>query len=1068
MKLPIGFRFLVATGVAIYFAGIGSTVSAQTIYGSLSGTVYDASGAVIPNAGVVIRSLETGLTRQTTSDETGFWRMPSLPRGEYSLEVTAKGFEKLVRAPLLVEPTVERKVDVTLTPGATTEVVTVQEAAPLIESTKSQISRGVDAPVILQLPGLNTLNGLALLAPGTAPNDQGRPGSGFVVNGARTRSNNFTIDGANNNDQSLMVPRQNLAPEVLGEFRIITNNFSAEFGRNAGSVVQQTTKSGTNELHGIVRWAWLGNGWDSLSTGEQRTFNALKAAGRSDKDALRGARGVLVRNQAVFSAGGPIQKDKIFFFTSYDFDRRRSSASPVANTISPEGYRLLDQYASQFAPGALDILKKYYPVANDPTPRGSQSVRMPDGSVLTIPIQQYNRAAQGALPYARDFHRGLFKVDNKLTKRDHLSVRYAVDDDFDPGSPNAIAVNQLGSAGRNQNATINHIHVASPALYSEARAVYARRSFHYTENYPPQLTISGSGLPVIGNQNFPQFRTDNLYEFANNWSWIRGRHSMRFGGSYMRYQLNSFFAPATRGVVTYPSFADYLFDRNAAFSQYAGTGLTPARTSEGAVFFGDDWRVSQSLTLNLGIRWEYTGAPFGYFSDAKPDLNNFAPRFGFALAPRISEGLLGKITGNGKLAIRGGYAISYDQVFQNILLNNSRNFPRGVTVTLDNISGRRLYDPKNFPTPPTPDDYVKQGRDPKLLPVRLFSPNKRIAQPYGQQFSLGVERQIFGNYALKVFYVGSRGLKLVREVEQNIGFTAAAVNANPSIYAGILPTLQAVRNAAGVITEYKRDPTRGSILVGDGYASSTYHSLQISAEKRFSKGFQYQLSYTWSAFINDSDDILGGQANRTLPSVPFNLRLDRGRSGYDQPHRFTGGYVYRFPGWRDGRGVVGRLVSGYSISGTMNIAQGSPYSILNGNNALGILPGQISTINLSQRASYDPEGPPMTGTNPTVPRPRFIANPTNSGIIGNLGANTERLGRIVNFDTALEKEIKTWAERKQAILLRWELFNMLNHRNFNVVPANTVSASTNLALFMNLGQTNVSGRTMLFMVRYIF
>ncbi len=1059
--------------LALALSGMGllsnsHSAFAQTIYGSLSGTVYDATGAVIPKAAVVVRNLETGMTRETASDDTGFWRVPSLPRGNYALEVTAKGFEKIVRAPLLVEPTVERKVDVTMSPGATTEVVTVQEAAPLIESTKSQISRGVDAQAILQLPGLPTLNTLALLAPGSAPNDQGRPGSGFVINGARTRSNNFTIDGANNNDQSLQTPRQNLAPEVLGEFRIITNNFSAEFGRNAGSVVQQTTKSGTNELHGIVRWAWLGNGWDALSTGEQRTFNALKAAGRSDKDALRGARGVLVRNQAVFSAGGPIRKDHTFFFTSYDFDLRRSSASPVANTISPEGYRLLEQNASVFAPGALDILKKYYPVANDPTARGSQTVRMPDGSLLTIPIQQYNRAAQGALPYARNFHRGLMKIDQKVTSKDNLSVRYAIDDDFDPGSPNAIAVNQLGSAGRNQNATINHVHVVSPMLYSEARAVYARRSFHYTENYPPQLTITGSGLPVIGNQNFPQFRTDNLYEFTNNWSWIRGRHTIRFGGNYMRYQLNSFFAPASMGVVAYPSFTDFLFDRNASFSQYAGTGLTPARTSEFATFFGDDWRVKPSLTLNLGIRWEYTGAPFGYFSNAKPDLNNFSPRFGFAIAPRWKDGLAGKLAGNGKLAIRGGYAIAYDQVFQNILLNNSRNYPRGVTVTLDGISGQRLYDPKNFPSPPTPEDYVRRGGNPNLLPYRLFSPNKRISQPYGQQFSFGFERQIFSDYAFKMFYVGSRGLKLVREVEQNLGFTAAAVNANPSVYAGILPTLQPVRNAAGQITEYKRDPTRGSILVGDGYASSTYHSLQITAEKRYSKGFQYQINYTWSAFINDSDDILGGQANRTLPSTPFNLRLDRGRSGYDQPHRFVAAYTYRTPNFRDGRGWAGRLLNGYAIAGVTTVAKGTPYTILNGNNALGILPGQISTIHLSQRANYNPSGEPRTGTNPTVTNPRYIANPTNSGIIGNLGANTERLGRIVNFDASVEKEIKTWVEKRHSLVLRWEVFNWLNHRNFNLVPTNTVTASTNLALFMNLGQTNVSGRTMLFLVRYIF
>jgi outer membrane receptor protein involved in Fe transport len=1029
----------------------------------LAGTVRDASGAILPKANVVIRNLDTGLTRGTTADNTGFWRVPALQPARYAVEVTAPSFGKLVRAAILVEPTVERTVDVTLSPGAVTEVISVTAEAPLIEQTKAQLSHAVSWTDIMALP-TQDLTGLALLLPGSAPNAQGRSGSGFVINGGRTRSNNFMIDGANNNDQSLSMPRQTLSPEVLAEVRIITNNFSAEFGRNAASIVKQTTRSGTNELHGIVRWSWLGNGYNSLTTAQQRTFAAQKTLGLTDYDALRKSRGVEVRNQAVFSAGGPIRKDSTFFFSSYDFDLRRSTASPVAVTISPAGYQTLEQNKSLFASGTVDFLRSIYPVANDPTSRGALSVAVP-GQTLTIPLQQFNRAAQGALPYARNNHRGLMKLDSRLTGRDNLSVRYAVDDDLDPGTPNALAVNQLGTAGRNQNGTINHVRVASPSLISEARAVYGRRATRFTENFPPQFSISGSGLPTIGNQIYPQFRTDNLYEFTNNWSWIRSRHSLRFGANFLRYQLNSFLAPAFMGVISYPSFADFLYDRDAQFSQYAGTGLTPARTSEFGAFVGDDWRVASSLTLNLGIRYEYVGAPFGYFSNAKPDINNFAPRFGFAWSPRKSDGWLGAITGHGKLAIRGGYAISYDQIFQNILLNNARNYPRGVSVALQNLTGQRTWDAASRPPTLKPEDF--EG-DPKLLPVRLFSPNKRIAQPYGQQFSFGIERQFYTSYALRVFYVGTHGVKLVREVEQNIGFTAKAVNANPSVYAGILLELQPVTNAAGAITQYQRDPTRGSILVGDGYAQSIYHSLQVTFAKPYRKSFGYTVNYTWSAFINDSDDILGGQANRTLPSTPFNLKLDRGRSGYDVPHRLVANYIYEFPLFRDRAGILGHLIADWSISGVTTLANGTPYSILNGNNALGILPGQISTTEFSQRANYNPSGEPGTGTSPTVTNPRFIANPTDSGIIGNLGANTERLGNVVSLDTAIVKKIKTWVERGHYIELRWEIFNALNHRNFDQVPANTVSNSTNLTLFHNLGQTSVSGRTFLWTVRYIF
>ena len=330
---------------------------AQTIYGSLTGTVFDASGAVVPNAAVVGRSIEQGTTRETKTEGNGFWRVPSLTAGRYQIEVTAAGFEKLIRGPIEVAPSVERAVDVTLNPGSTSEVITITEETPLIEATRAQISKGVDAQRILELPGLNTLNGLALLMPGTAPNAQGRPGSGFVVNGGRARPNKIIIVRAENNDQSLSIPRLTLAPEYMGEFRIITNNFSAEYGRNAGSVVMQTTRGGSNDFHGIARWTWLGNGLNALTTAQERTFNARKSAGLSDYLATRASRGVIVRNQWVLSGGGPVIKNRTFFFGGYDLDRRRSTAVPITTTISQQGFDVLTQNQSFFAPGGGGVFE---------------------------------------------------------------------------------------------------------------------------------------------------------------------------------------------------------------------------------------------------------------------------------------------------------------------------------------------------------------------------------------------------------------------------------------------------------------------------------------------------------------------------------------------------------------------------------------------------------------------------------------------------------------------------------------------------------------------------------------
>jgi hypothetical protein len=1047
--------------LVVLFLSLGTLAYSQTIYGTLNGTVTDASGAVIPNAKVVVKNLETGAIRELTTNETGFWRAPSLPAGQYSVTVQVPNFETIQRGPLTVEAQVERTIDVSMRPGSTTEVVSVVSEAPLIEVSQAQVTKTVDSRRALELPGLNSRDGLALLQPGVAPNNNGRPGSGFVVNGGRTRSNNFTIDGANNNDQSLMIARQNLPPEALGQFAIITNQFSAEFGRNAGAQVSQFTKSGTNEFHGIARWQWAGNGLDSLTTGQQRTFNSFKAQGLSDYAALRRSRGVTVQNDVSGGIGGPIVRDRVFFFANYDNSLFRTSAVPTPSVgISPAGFDILRANQGSFAPGVVQFLQNLYPPANDPTPRGSANVAMPDGRVLTIPFTQINPGAFGAIPYGTNFHRGLLKGDVRMTDKDQLSVRWLVDDSNDPGAPTAIPINQVGAIARQNNLTGNYVRTWSPTVVTEARYTYADIDRTFPENQGTQFVTSG--LTTVGNQNFPQFRNDYLNEVTGIVRQTLSRHSLRYGGNYLYYNLNSFFAPNSRGSVTYNSLAELLFDRNATFSRYAGTGTVNAPTHEMGVYFQDDWRVTSNLTLNLGIRYEYTSAPLGYFSNAKADINNWAPRFGFAWAPKGDSWL----TGNGRLSIRGGYGIAYDQVFQNILLNNARNFPRGVTIVEANQTGRRLYegvlDPSKQPPAPTPQQFTG---NPDLLPVRLFSPNQRIEQPYSQQFSLGVERQLGSNYAFRVFYIGTKGTKLVREVESNLGFFRAAVDANPSVYAGIIGSL--LPTTVSGQAAFRRDPTKGSILIGDGMASSIYHSLQTTLEKRFASGLAFELNYTWSAFINDSDDILGGQANGTLPSTPFAFRLDRGRSGFDQPHRFVGNFLYDFPTFFDRRGIMGRVLDGFQLNGVVTMNQGTPYSILNANNALGILPGQIGTVEGSQRASINLAGDPFLGTNAAVPNPFWIANAVNSGVIGNSGRNVVRVGDTYNFNAALAKSVRLWSE-STSLQFRWEVFNVFNHRNFTVIPTNQVSNATNNALFRNLGQTNVAGRTMNFLIRLYF
>ena len=1022
--------------------------NAQTINGSISGAVTDQNGSAISGASIKVTKVGTGATREATTNSEGLYRIVGLPVGVYAVRVEQSGFQPQVNERVDVSVAIDATANFTLNTAAVQEVVVVTETAALLETTQSQVVKTVDNRTILELPGRNTLNGLALLNPGVLPTNNGRPGSGFAVNGNRTRSNNFTIDGANNNDESLSIPRQSLPPEAIGEFQLITNTFAAEFGRNAGSYVNVITRSGTNQYHGIAHYTWQGNGWDALTTNQQRTYSAQRAAGAPDKRALRAARSVIVDNVYGGTVGGPVKKDHTFFFTSLDFNDVRQTVSSVQrDAITQQGVDALRAASSQFAPGALDFLLKTFPVSNDPTDRGRVTFVNPaTGSNIVVPINRFNRTLNGGIAYGTDSWRYLAKVDTKINSNDQLSFRYIIDDSKDPGSPASIPGQEIGQITRNQSFTINDVYTITSNLINESRITYSRRNINFPENLPTTFTIRDTPAFSIGNGNFPQFRIDNAYELTDNLSYISGRHTWKFGVNALRYDLNSFFAPDLRGTVSYASLPDFLFDRNARISQFSGNGLVPARTYETGVFAQDDWRVNQDLTLNLGLRYEYVTTPFGFFSNAESDLNNFGPSIGGAWNPKGFK--------DGRFVLRGGYRISYDQVFQNVLLNVSRNFPRAVQLVSDGVTGTQPYNV--FPQAPQPQEFVNRGGNPNLLPLRLYSPNKRITQPRSQQFTLGVQYQLANDYVVKIDYISTNGSNLIREVEANVGFRPPIGNGQ------------------------RQDPTKGSILIGDGIADSIYHAGQVTLEKRFGEtrfgAFQFNVNYTYSSFISESDDILGGQTNRTLPADPRNPKLDRARSGFDQPHRFVGSYTYGIPKLQAGSGlvksIVDRAINGWELSGVTTFADGTPFSVLNANNALGILPGQISTVELSQRVTLNPNGvfPQFSGfTNGILDNPNalFISNPANSGILGTLGANTQRTGGTNNTNLALVKNIKTVSE-SQSLQIRWEVFNVFNHRNFTAIPANTVSSSTNAALFLNPGQTNVTGRSMLFTARYFF
>jgi len=1080
--------------VLCFVLGAWQYALAQSINGSIKGSVVDEQGGAIAGASVTVTSKETGSQRNAVTNEEGRYNFTGLPVGTYSIKIEKSGFASTSKDNIQVNVAESAEINFDLATGTVEAQVEVTAAGELLDTTQSQVSKVVDQRNILELPGRNTLNGLALLQPGVLPNQNGRPGSGFAVNGNRTRSNNFTIDGANNNDQSLSIPRQNLPPEAIKQFQIITNTFAAEYGRNAGSYVNQITQSGKNEVFGTIFYNWGGNEFDALTTNQQRSVNALVATGVSREDAVRRSRNIQVDQTYGLVVGGPIQKNRTFFFTSIDFNDFRSTISRSARPALTQASRdLLFANRASFAPGTVDFLLSAFPASNDPTlasttlAASTVNVTVPGvGTVLPLVFQTYNRGATGGIPYKTNFKRWLGKIDTSLFKnRDNLSIRYLVDNFNDPGSPASLPGLEIGNVIRNDSFTVNDVFTINQNIVNEFRFTYSRRRAGFPENLSAfasgnQLAIGGAfGAFSGGNANFPQSRTDNIYEFTDNLSWVTGNHNFKFGYNLLRYDLNSFFAPNSRGVVQYANLASFLGsttvgDTANLVQKANGNFNTQAVTYENGVFAQDDWRVNNDLTLNLGLRYEYVSTPLGFFSNAKSDTNNFGPSVGVAYNP--------KNLFDGRMVLRAGFRISYDQVFQNVLLNVSRNYPRVVNNSLGNCVGCRAFlGYANIPTTATTTGNtfgltVAQflNRDPSNVPAsvvpfideRLFSANERINQPESYQGTVSLQYQLADDYVVKAEYITTQGRFLVREYEQNFGFATAVGG-----------------------TGTRANPNRGSILVGQGQANSSYHAGQFTIEKRPSKvsllgmnlgDMSFNANYTYSAFISESDDILGGQANRTIPADPRNGKLDRARSGFDQPHRAVISAIYVSPRVFQDNNFLDRALSEWQLSTVTTLATGTPFSVLNNNNALGILSSQISTVQFSQRVGVNPNGVPGTITDtsatgvPLDPNAYYIVYRGNTGILGSLGANTERTKPTYNTNLGIVKNIRTFGET-QRLQLRLEVFNLFNRRNFSVIPTNTlVTPNTGQTIqaanpnFLNFGLTNVAGRQITFGARYNF
>ena len=1025
---------------------------AQLTRGSMTGTVTDQSGAVVPGVTVKATNTSTNVARETVTNDSGIFRLPGLEPGMFLVEFTKNGFETTKVGNIEIKTTQEVTLNPQLKVGSAAATVEVVEGVAGVELAKSSatIERTFSGNLIAQVPltsGTRDVNTLALLAP-TATR---APGStGISANGQRARNNNFMLDGVDNNDPSVTIANLRIIPEAVSEFQVQTSPYSAEFGRSSGGQLSATTRSGTNQFHGEVFDYFAANWLEPVSLINKR-------AGITQNPRFN-------RNQAGATLGGPVIKNKTFFFALIEANRFRQAAdarnSTNATIPTQAGFAALrsvplgpDQTTEsrQSMLSAMNFLNGIYSLNPGFTNQRNVTV-----NGVAIPVGTIN------LPLANpsNFWYAVGRVDHSLSSKDQLNYRYVIDDRNQPDVISNLQFGNLFSGSqviRRQNHQASWTRLQTARLVNEFRFAYVKGLLDFPENDPTSATTTITGLFTIGGlSNFPQGRKQDQFQWQDTMTYTVGRHSLKFGGniSYIKLFNNSAFN--SKGVWNFDNLQDFLNNRAANFQIALDVATFDARQWNQAYFIQDDFKVNKNLTLNMGFRYETFNMPFGAFGATDPairatgvagpvksDRNNWGPRFGFAYSPSASNGLLGKLFGDGKTVLRGGFGMSYDYLFFNIHTVTASNFPRVRTALLDR--------PNNlFPRQQTG---AAPGFDPRLTYVNAPSD---LQAPTNAFWSFSIQREFSRNYILEVGYTGNRSWNGIRQGQGNPGILTAeqAAQVRATNNPNIIPALPGVTQPGGGPASRRLNPAWGSRVLIESTAFGRYNAGYVKFDKRMSRGLMVGANYTFSVNMSDNDESLGVAAiTGSSPQIPqnfFDFRSEYSRSVFDRPHRLTTYWTYNIPVFQmmKSHAVTKRVFDGWSMSGFYEVQSGQPFTLFSSVDIYGT-GGTAARPDLNAGGIMTPDAVegnfrtftlPLNGTgrvttqiNPTTGLP--LANSRST--FGNLGRNTFRGPILQQWNVNLSKSIDITERWK--VQLRADFINAFNMRNFGNPVSNIAS-----------------------------
>ena len=1038
--------------VFVLFCGAWAVASPT---GSVVGVVKDPTGALIPGVKITATNRATGAQLSGTSNEIGRFEFPQLAPASYSLVAEYAGFKRTI-VTAVVEVDQITHLDLVLQVGDVVQEVEVAEVSPILETDKSTMSSVVESRTISQLP-LNARQylDLALTAPGVLPSAAGVQGGGFNVSGARSQSNVFLLDGVSNVDTQVNSALGNFRiTDAVQEFAVQTSVATAEFGRGTGGQVSIVTKSGTNEFHGSV-FEFLRN--DALDAADFFTNRS------------GGTKAPLHRNQYGATFGGPIMKNKTFFFGSWE-GFRQVSPQVSATRVPTDAER-----ATVTDPISKGLLQ-FWPAAN------AQRAGQTNNFIANVSATTFDNTYLG-------------KLDHNFSEKDHLTFRWSEyrGTVFTPGALPALDGNQ--NLPVSKSAVLNETHVFSPKLLNEFRLGFSRNETFITvqdagfdaakifvgaDGKPLTGVVVAaqnqldSGLPTIGvsggfaslgsTNNLPQGRTTNTYEMYDNMSWIApfgsSKHSWRWGYHLRLEDAKRFLDGSSRGTFNFVNFADFAAGLvNTSTFRY-GTTVRYWRRFASDLYWQDQYKIKDSLTLNYGFRYEYPSAIYqrrpgatNFIAGVGPvllgtnqllqidptkrgiasfvnaqapitlgqsgvnvDKNNFAPVLGLAYTPQFAQ----SIFGHDDTVIRAGFRVGYDEVFNNIPANMGLNSP----YTLTTQQTAAVTQPGKFAwatgfdqTVPFVSNFGNQGPGTPtsgLLSLNAEDPNIKSAYIY--QYNFGIQRRVARDLSFEVDYQGSAGHKLGTFVDLN---QPRVIVRDPSVRGNQAPNEQ--------VFPY---PFFAVVTTGVDSGNSNYNAMVFTTKYQGRRGIFIQGSYTFSHSIDYASAFFGSTGERTGPSDVNNMKSERGPSSFDLRHRVIVSYVIDLPAGPDHRlfgwnnAVSKQVFGGWQISGATTFQTGTPFTVFNnsqdfsGFNQFNDRPDVIGTGPIHQDnrnidAAFDTT---------------YFSKTPPTGRVGTSGRNQYYGPGLQNYNFAAGKTFK-FGERI-GLQFRTEFFNLFNHTNF--------------------------------------